>query len=69
MEVRMKKAIINKELTEEVKISKLEGTINLIGIILCLKVPLQRLVKMIKLIKNDLRILYVLDIKKDTERS
>jgi len=69
MEVQTKKAIINKERTEEVKISKLEGTTNLIGIIQCLKVPLQRLVKMIKLIKNDLRILYVLDIKKDTERS
>ena len=69
MGVQTKKAITNKEITEEAEISKLGGTINLTGIIQRSKVPLRRLVKMIKLIKKGLRIIYALDIEKDMERS
>jgi hypothetical protein len=47
----------------------LEEIINWIEIILNLKVLLKRLVKMIKLIKNDLKTLYVQGIEKDMEKS
>ena len=55
--------------TEEVKTKSLEEIINLIEIIHNSKVDLKRLVKMIKLIKNDLKTLYARDIEKDMEKS